>query len=82
MYTNTCSFAFDIDFSLRSFIEETPILLGSSEHSGSSSPPRSSPPPPPSIPPPSDPPKDGIFHHEDTRVRILEKIGFFVFFCS
>ncbi|CAE17750.1 IRG-type G domain-containing protein [Caenorhabditis elegans] len=53
--------------SLRSFIEETPILLGSSEHSGSSSPPRSSPPPPPSIPPPSDPPKDGIFHHEDTR---------------
>ncbi|EFO98147.1 hypothetical protein CRE_15452 [Caenorhabditis remanei] len=54
--------------SLKSFIEETPILFGgSSEHSGSSSPPRSTPPPPPTIPPPSDPAKDAIFHHEETR---------------
>ncbi|CAP27448.1 Protein CBG07708 [Caenorhabditis briggsae] len=53
--------------SLKSFIEETPILIASGNNSGSSSPPRCSPPPPPTIPPPADPAKDAVFHHEETR---------------
>ncbi|EGT40693.1 hypothetical protein CAEBREN_10232 [Caenorhabditis brenneri] len=62
-----CSYSIELDFSLKSFVEETPILFGSSDNSGSSSPPRCTPPPPPSIPPPADPAKDAIYHHEDTR---------------
>ncbi|CAI2358172.1 unnamed protein product [Caenorhabditis sp. 36 PRJEB53466] len=53
--------------SLKSFIEETPILLNSESHSNSSSPPRSTPPPPPSIPPPAEPVKNADFHDEETR---------------
>uniref|UniRef100_A0A1I7T9V2 IRG-type G domain-containing protein n=1 Tax=Caenorhabditis tropicalis TaxID=1561998 RepID=A0A1I7T9V2_9PELO len=61
------SYSFELDFSLKSFIEETPILLNGSEHSGSSSPPRRSPPPPPTIPPPAEPSKSAVFHDEETR---------------
>lgn len=71
-FSSVYMLSLDATFSLRSYIEETPILLGSSQ--GSNSPPRSSPPPPPTVPPPTEPGINSVFHDEVTRVSGISLI--------